>query len=207
MNNDTETVHLPRPVDETDHSLGPVDAPAVLVQYGDYECPYCRDLHPVIQELIERTEGLRFVYRHFPLSSLHQFAARASQAAEAAGAQGRFWEMHNAIYAERRELNDARLEHCARGAGLDLDRYRKEMAENLYAAKVEMDYESALYGGVSGTPTLFLNSALLSFVHTLDELLAAVTGAGATLHTNRHDHAGWVERLRQLRLGRSRHSA
>src|SRR5262245_49305906 len=104
---------LMQPVDEFDHITGPADAAATLVQYGDYECPYCRELHPLIKELLQRAEGLRFVYRHFPLVMHHPFAARAAEAAEAGSAQGKFWEMHDAIYESKPPLEDPRLRQAA----------------------------------------------------------------------------------------------
>lgn len=203
MTTEPDAVRLPRPVNENDHAQGPDDAPATLVQYGDYECPYCRDLDPVVKDLLQRTEGLRFVYRHFPLGRFHPHAARAAQAAEAAGAQNRFWEMHDALFAERGELTDDRLDHCARRAGLDLDRYRQEMAEGIYAERVDESYRTGLYGGVTGTPTLFLNGALLSSIHTLDQLVEAVSSAGATIRVSSGEHPGWLSRVRRWRAGRT----
>jgi protein-disulfide isomerase len=87
MKDESEIIRLTRPVGGSDHVLGPQSGPATLIEYGDYECPYCRQLHPIIQEIMRRTEGLRFIYRHFPISKLHPHATRA---AEAAGEQGRF---------------------------------------------------------------------------------------------------------------------
>lgn len=204
MSTDPDVARLPRPVDDNDHSHGPADAPATLVQYGDYECPYCRDLHPVVHELLQRTEGLRFVYRHFPLGRFHPHAARAAQAAEAAAAQGRFWEIHDALFAEKSELTDDRLDHCARRAGLEMERYRQEMSDGVYAERVDESYRNALYGGVTGTPTLFLNGSLLSSIHTLEELVDAVTGAGAAVQKLKTGQAEWLNRLRNFRLGKTR---
>jgi protein-disulfide isomerase len=99
-----EIFRLVRPVSDNDHVLGPQSSPATLVEYGDYECPHCRQLHPMILELMKRTEGLRFVYRHFPIVTYHPHAARAAEAAEAAGAQGRFWEMHNLLFEQTNHL-------------------------------------------------------------------------------------------------------
>lgn len=204
MSEQGESATLPRPVDEQDHATGPADAPATLVQYGDYECPSCRELHPVMKELCERTDGLRFVYRHFPLGRFHPHAARAAQAAEAAAAQGRFWEMHNALFAETRDLTDDRLEHCARRAGLAVDQYHRVMSDGLYAERVAESYRNALYGGVTGTPTLFLNGSMLSNIHTLDALLEAVTKAGASARTDSAEAGNWRTRLAPLRWGKTR---
>jgi protein-disulfide isomerase len=176
-----------------------------LVQYGDYECPYCRALHPVLSELLQRTEGLRFVYRHFPLGRFHPNAARAAEAAEAAGAEGRFWEMHDALFADQHPLEDDRLTRAAHKAGLDLDRYLREMADGVYDARIEEAYKSALYEGVTGTPTLYLNGLLLTGVLDLEGLLDAVTTAGAILRSNPQERLAWLGRLKQFRVGKTHH--
>jgi protein-disulfide isomerase len=205
MKDDHEIIRLKHPVGEGDHILGPQSASATLVEYGDYECPYCRQLHPIIQEIMSRTEGLRFVYRHFPISKLHPNAARAAESAEAAGAQDRFWEMHDLLFEQDKPLDDEHLARLARKAGLDMQRYTKEMAENVYRGKVEEDFKSALYGeGVTGTPTVHLNDVRLSNIQSLEALLEAVTGAGATLMADTGDRANWLRRLRNLRVGMTR---
>jgi protein-disulfide isomerase len=205
MEDEHETAGRARPVGEADHVLGPQDAPATLVEYGDYECPYCRRLHPIIREVVRRTEGLRFVFRHFPVTKIHPHAARAAEAAEAAAAQGRFWEMHDALFDEDPPLGDERLARSARRAGLDVERYTREMAEGIYAGRVEEDFKAALYGdGVTGTPTVYLNGALLSDVRSLEALLEAVTGAGAKLLHDGGERAGLLGRLRKFRAGKAR---
>ena len=205
MKDEHEIVRLARPVDDKDHAVGPQSAPATLVEYGDYECPYCRQLHPIIQEIMRRTEGLRFVYRHFPISEIHPHAARAAEAAEAADAQGRFREMHDVLFEQDQPLDDERLARSARKAGLDMERYTKEMAEGIYAGKVREDFMAALYGdGVTGTPTLYLNGVRLSNIQSLEALLEAVTQAGATLQDSSHERTSWLSRLRKFRLGMTR---
>jgi len=205
MKDEAQIVKLARLFDPGDHALGPDSAPATLIEYGDYECPHCRQLQPIIHELTGRAEGLRFVYRHFPISKVHPHAARAAEAAEAAAAQGRFWEMHDALFAQDPPLDDERLARCARKAGLDMERYAGEMAAALYAGKVSEAFKAALYAdGVTGTPTLYLNGARLSNLHDSEALLAAVTAAGATLHHETEERAGWLSRLRKLRMGMTR---
>jgi protein-disulfide isomerase len=205
MNDEHEIIRLARPVDESDHILGLKSATATLVEYGDYECPYCRELHPLIQEMLKRTEGLRLVYRHFPINNLHPHAARAAEAAEAAGAQGFFWEMHDALFEQEQTLDDKRLARLARKAGLDMERYEREMAEGVYRGKVEEDFMAALYGaGVTGTPTLYLNGLMLSRIHSLEELFTSVIGAGASLKADLPEQSSWRDRLRNFRLGMSR---
>ena len=200
-----EIFRLVRPVSDNDHVLGPQSSPATLVEYGDYECPHCRQLHPMILELMKRTEGLRFVYRHFPIGTFHPHAVRAAEAAEAAGAQGRFWEMHNLLFEQDQPLDDSRLARCAGKAGLDMERYTKEMAEGVYADRVEEEIKAALYGGgVTGTPTLYLNGVRFSNLEGFDVILAAVTEAGATLQANSGEQASWLSHLRKFRFGMTR---
>lgn len=205
MKDEHEIIRLARPVDESDHIQGVKSAAATLVEYGDYECPYCRELHPLVQELLKRTEGLCFVYRHFPINNLHPHAARAAEAAEGAGAQGRFWEMHDALFEEEQTLDDKRLSHLARKVGLDMERYEREMGKGDYRSKVEEDFKAALYEeGVTGTPTLYLNGLRLSRIHSIEELLSAVIEAGASLKAGSHEHSNWLRRLRNFRLRMTR---
>jgi protein-disulfide isomerase len=204
MSDESGNVRRARPVGESDHVLGPESAPATLIEYGDYECPHCRRLHPIIRELMRRTEGLRCVYRHFPLSKVHPHAVKAAEAAEAAAAQGRFWQMHDALFDNDQPLDDGRLARSARRGGLDMERYTKEMAEGVYAARVEEDFESALYSdGVTGTPTVYLNGALLSDIRSLDAPIEAVTAAGANVLPDSVERAGLLGRLRKLRAGKT----
>jgi protein-disulfide isomerase len=202
MKDESENVRLARPVDEGDHVIGPQSAPVSLVEYGDYECPYCQQLHPIIREIMKRVDGLDFVYRHFPISKVHPYAMRAAQAAEAASAQGRFWQMHDALFEQDGTLDDENLRRCSRRAGLDLERYEREMAEGVYSPKVEEDFKAALYvDGVTGTPTLYLNGIRLSNIHSPEVLLAAITESGATLKVEAIDQNTWRARLRRLRIG------
>lgn len=205
MKKENDIVRLARPVDDSDHVLGPESATVTLVAYGDYECPHCRQLHPMAREMMKRTEGLRLVYRHFPISKVHPHAVRAAEAAEAAGAQGRFWEMNDLLFELDRPLDDQHLAVRARKAGLDMERYTREMAEGVYAGKVEKDFKLALFGdGVTGTPTLYLNGVRLSKIQSLESLLEAVTDAGAILLPNNKGLSNWLSRLRNLRLGKTR---
>lgn len=205
MKDQHEIIRLARPVDESDHIQGLKSAAATLVEYGDYECPYCRELHPLMQELLKRTEGLCFVYRHFPLNNLHPHAARAAEAAEAASAQSHFWEMHNALFEQEQTLDDKRLSSLARKVGLDMERYEREMGKGDYRGNVEEDFKAALYQeGVTGTPTLYLNGLRLSRIHSIEELLSAVIEAGASLKADFHEEKSWLGRLRNFRLGMTR---
>lgn len=149
--------HLTPPVGPQDHAAGPADAPVTLVEYGDYECPYCGDAYPVLKAL-QRAAGdrLRFVFRNFPLVEAHPHASRAAAFAEAAATAGRFWEAHDLLYENQDALDDASL--LAYGAALGLDRADVVAAlEGRYDEKIRADFRSGVRSGVNGTPCLFIN--------------------------------------------------
>jgi protein-disulfide isomerase len=147
------------PVDEErDHVLGPPDAALTLVQYGDYECPYCRSADGVIPVLLERFDGqLRFVPRHFPLPDVHPYAALAAEAVESAAEQGKFWEMHHLLYARQDHLQLADLLRYAQELELDVDAFEAALTDARFADRVAADVEGAESAGVAGTPTFFIN--------------------------------------------------
>ena len=153
-----QSAQLVIPVSDSDHTLGPGNAPVTLVEYGDFECPYCRRAHPLLQG-VRRTMGerLRFVYRHFPLSQAHVHAEHAAEAAEAAGAQGRFWEMHDLLFEHQDALEDDDLASYAAQIGIDSQRVAREIAAGTYAKKIRGDFRGGIRSGVNGTPTLFIN--------------------------------------------------
>jgi protein-disulfide isomerase len=149
------------PVDPArDHIRGPDDARVTLVQYGDFECPYCTEAHPELREALRRLGdgGVRFVFRHFPITDQHPRAQEAAEAAEAAAAQGRFWEMHDRIYERgpKRLARDDLLED-ARALGLDDRRMAVELDDRVHRRRVEADAESGRASGVTGTPAFFLD--------------------------------------------------
>jgi protein-disulfide isomerase len=149
---------LTPPVSEHDHSAGPGDAPVTLVEYGDYECPYCGMAYP-IANAAQRALGsrLRFVFRNFPLAEIHPHARHAAQAAEAAAAQGKFWEMHDMLFEHQHALEDEDLIGYARSLGLDAERVARELEAGTYAKRVRDDFRSGVRSGVNGTPTFFVN--------------------------------------------------
>jgi protein-disulfide isomerase len=151
-------MNLAVPVGKSDHWQGPENAPVTLLEYGDYQCPFCADVHPMIQS-IARTLGvqLRFVFRHMPLNEVHPFAQYAAEAAEAAGAQGKFWEMHNAIYTRQSELGSDLLHQLAGALHLDIPRFEAELDARRYRPRVKRDFMSGMRCGVTGTPTFFIN--------------------------------------------------
>jgi protein-disulfide isomerase len=164
------------PVGEGDHSIGPPGAPATLVIYGDYECPYTFLAMPVVRALLSHFgERLRFVFRHFPLQK-HPHAYLAAEAAEAAGAQGRFWEMHVALFNHQAALAPADLARYAAELGLDLDRFRADLAGHTPARRIAAGIEGGRRSGVTGTPTYFLNGSLYDGDDRLSALTRAVQG-------------------------------
>jgi protein-disulfide isomerase len=146
------------PVTDRDHALGPPDAPVTLVEYGDYECPDCGNAYPEIKRLVaECGERLRFVFRNYPLYSIHPHAGVAAMAAEAAAAQDKFWEMHDVLYENQRELADIDMSSLALRAGVEIYRFEADLASERFGRRVAEDFESGQASGVTGTPTFFIN--------------------------------------------------
>lgn len=165
---------------ERDHIQGPSDAPVTLVQYGDYECPYCGEAYPVIKDVQARMgERLRFVFRNFPISTSHPHAEQAAEAAEAAATQARFWEMHDLLYENQRRLRDADLHAYAERLALHVGRFDKEMAEHVHAARVHEDFMSGVRSGVNGTPTFYINGVRHDDSYQTEVLLHALEGVAA----------------------------
>ena len=151
---------LTPPVSESDHSAGADDAPVTLVEYGDYECPYCGMAHPIVKRAQEELgRSLRFVFRNFPLAEAHPHARLAAQAAEAAGAQGQFWEMHDMIFEHQDALEVEDLVGYAKALGLDTQKFARDLEDAAYAKRVRDDFRSGVKSGVNGTPTFFMNGA------------------------------------------------
>jgi protein-disulfide isomerase len=144
--------------EDRDHIRGPKIAPVTLVEYGDYECPYCGQAYYVVKELEQRAGNLtRFVFRNFALTTIHPHAERAAEAAEAAGAQGKFWEMHDLHFENQQALEDEDLMKYAAWAGLDINRFVRDMREGRYLNRIREDFLSGTRSGVNGTPTFFIN--------------------------------------------------
>jgi protein-disulfide isomerase len=141
-----------------DHIRGPVNAPVTLVEYGDYECPYCAAAHPIVAAIMSQAGGVvRFAFRHFPLTTIHPHAEMAAEAAEAAAAQGRFWDMHDTLYANQQQLGSPALLAYASGLGLDVSRFGNAVAGHVHLPKISEDFMSGVRSGVNGTPTFFIN--------------------------------------------------
>jgi protein-disulfide isomerase len=167
------------PVDvDRDHIQGPADASVTLLEYGDYECPYCGAAYPIVKEVQDRMgDQLRFVFRNFPITTSHPHAEQAAEAAEAAGSQGRFWEMHDTLYENQRRLGDADLRSYAARLGLDLESFERDVAEHVHAPRVREDFMSGVRSGVNGTPTFYINGVRHDDSYELETLLAALEQA------------------------------
>jgi protein-disulfide isomerase len=174
-----ESPRLTIPVGPDDHIRGgPETAPLTLVEYGDFECPYCGAAYPIVKE-VERILGdeLRSVFRNFPLGDMHPHAVGAAEAAESAAAQGRFWEMHDRLYEHQdRETTEDLIEH-ARVLGLDVERFKSDLQEHTYEPRIQEDFLSGVRSGVNGTPTFFINGVRHNGGYDLDSLLAALRAA------------------------------
>lgn len=149
---------LVEPVTERDHAIGPPTAPVTIVEYGDYECPDCLNAVPIIAQVRRRLgDRLRFVFRHFPRSNIHPHASAAAEAAEAAGDQGKFWEMHEALFQHQADLGEIDFSHLALTLGLEIYRFESSRSRELHYQRVRADFESGQLSGVNKTPTLFIN--------------------------------------------------
>jgi protein-disulfide isomerase len=168
---------LTLPVARRDHIQGPIDASIMLLEYGDYECPYCGEAYPIIKDIQERLgDRLCFAFRNFPLVNSHPHAQHAAEAAEAAGAQGKFWETHDILFENQEALDDEDIAQYATTLGLDANRVISEVLAGTHAARVREDFRSGARGGVNGTPTLFING--VRHEGTPDSLLAALIERG-----------------------------
>src|SRR5919199_6899410 len=154
-----EAANLTLPVSSKhDHIQGPDTAPATLVEYGDYECPYCGQAYPIIKNIQEYFgDKLRFVFRNFPVTQVHPHAEHAAEAAEAAGVQNKFWEMHDYLYEHQDALDDNHLRRYASVLEMDVSRFDHEMARHAYAGRVRDDFMGGIRSGVNGTPTFYIN--------------------------------------------------
>jgi protein-disulfide isomerase len=179
------TARLALAVGERDHVQGPATAPVTLVEYGDYECPYCQAAVPIVGDLQQVLgDQLRFVFRHFPLTRLHPHAQHAAEAAEAAGAQGRFDEMHLSLFEHQDALEDDHLSAYAADLGLDTARFRRELDAHAHASRVREDIQGGLSSGVTGTPTFYLDSVRYDGLVSVHGLLAAIRQAHPEIATD-----------------------
>src|SRR4051812_21890547 len=158
----THMFHLADPVSRTDHTLGPDHAPVTIVEYGDFECPHCKQASRAVKLMLGRFgEKARFVFRHFPQEGIHPHAMHAAQAAECAGGQGKFWEMYDLLFDNQLHLDMQHLRGYAQALGLDMPRFTAEMDDEIYLQRVREHQKSGADSGVRATPTFFVNGKLI----------------------------------------------
>jgi protein-disulfide isomerase len=166
-----------------DHVRGPIDAPLTLLEYADFECPYCGMAYMIVENVIAQMgDQMRFVFRHFPLVDMHPHAERAAEVSEAAGAQGKFWDMHQMLFENQENLSDPFLLGYAQALGLDLARFTDDLATGTYRPKVAEDFISGVKSGVNGTPTFFINDVKHEGPWDAASLLAALQSAATRMH-------------------------
>lgn len=174
-----EIVKLKNVVTERDHTAGAQDAPVTLLEYGNFECIYCGRAYPTIKEVRKVLgDNLRFVFRHFPTGQTHPHSLRAAEAAEAASAQGKFWEMHDQLFTHQHALEDHSLSRYARRIGLDVERFTRDMSENAFLKQIEADYNRSLFDEhITGTPTFYINEERYTGATDVESLLVAIKQA------------------------------
>ena len=169
-------IALTLPDPDRDHIYGSADGSIRLLEYGDYECPFCSEAQPIIKEIQRRLgDDLLFAFRHFPLTNIHPHSKHAAEAAEAAGAQGNFWAMHDILFENQDALEDEYLAAYAAELGLDETRLLREVTSGIYAQRIREDFKSGMRGGVNGTPTFFINGERYDGARDLKHLLKALT--------------------------------
>jgi protein-disulfide isomerase len=174
-------VDLIVPVSATDHALGPEHAPVVVVEYGDFECPTCKQAAPTVQMLLARfANRVRIVFRHFPLEEAHPHALAAAEAAESAGEQGKFWEMHDLLFANQDRLGAKQLHSYAERLGLDMARFTAEMDDHVFTQRVREHQEGGRRSHLRGTPGFFVNGRIQDVSFGFERLFDAVGAALAT---------------------------
>lgn len=167
-----------------EHMRGPQDAALTLIEYGDFQCPYCARAHEALSELSDQlgaeVGGIRLVFRHLPLVDYHPLAEMAAEAAEAAGAQGKFWEMHDSLFEQQDDVTDKQdLAVLAQSLNLDIERFRVDVLGRRYQARVQSDLERARHDGAHQTPTFFINGVHYQGDSDRESLEAALREAGS----------------------------
>ena len=169
-------IPLTLPDPDRDHIYGSADGSIRLLEYGDYQCPFCAEAQPIVKEIQRRLgDDLLFAFRHFPLTNIHPHSKHAAEAAEAAGAQGNFWGMHDILFENQDALEDEYLAAYAAELGLDEMRLIREVTSSAYAPRIREDFKRGVRGGVNGTPTFFINGERYDGARDLKHLLNALT--------------------------------
>jgi protein-disulfide isomerase len=166
------------PVGPADHALGPDHAPVIVVEYGDFECPNCKQAAPAVKLLLRHfADRICFVYRHFPLEEVHPHAVQAAEAAECAGSQGKFWPFHDALFEHQPHLKSHDLRNYAEDLQLDMARYDSEMSEHVYLQRIRDHIQSGRDSGARSTPTFFVDGKIQDVSFDLQRLFKAVEAA------------------------------
>ncbi len=177
-----KSVTLTPPVSARDHAEGPADAPVTLVEYGDYQCPYCGAAYPIVKRLQKKLgKKLRFVFRNFPLIQAHPYAQIAAEAAEAAALQGKFWKMHDLLYEQQTFLEPDIIPSWAERIGLNLEQLGNDIRQGVPEKRIREDRQSGIRSGVNGTPTLFINGTRYDGSPDYGALLTAIESELALL--------------------------
>jgi formate-nitrite transporter family protein len=190
-----EPVRLKNSITELDHKIGPDSAPVTLLEYGNFECIDCGRFFPVIKQVRKLLgDNLRFVFRHFPTVKTHPHALRAATAAEAAGVQKKFWEMHDTLFMHQTALEDPHLWNYARRIRLDVEQFGRDMSDATLVQQIEANYDRSLFDEhITGTPTIYINNIRYSGARDLESLLDGIKGADS------EHRIPWPEQLRGLR--------
>jgi protein-disulfide isomerase len=171
-------IDLAVPISAVDHVLGAEHSPVTVVEYGDFECPICKQAAPAVKLMLERFgPRIRFVFRHFPVESAHPHAMHAAQAAESAGGQGKFWQMHALLFDNQRHLKMENLREYAQRLGLDMPRFIAEMDDEIYLQRVREQMEGGTRSHVRGTPTFFINGVIQDVSFGMHALIDGVEAA------------------------------
>lgn len=178
FDSNARTTILTLPTAGRDHIEGPIDAPIKLLEYGDFECPFCGRAYSFVKAIQrELGENLCFAFRHFPLTNVHPHSEQAAEAAEAAGAQGKFWKMHELLFENQNALEGKNLVRYATILALDVERLKIEIYSRAYSERIREDFMAGVRGGVNGTPTFFINGQ--RYDGAVEALLGALSRAAA----------------------------
>jgi protein-disulfide isomerase len=173
-----QAFRLTEPVSPVDHVIGPEHAPVTVVEYGDFECPNCKQAVGTVKLMLARfDERVRLAFRHFPIEAVHPHALRAAEAAECAGGQGKFWPMYDILFENQLHLKQTQLFEYAKKLGLDMPRFTAEMDDEIYLQRIREHQQSGDASGVRGTPTFFVNGHLIDVSYGLHALIDAVESA------------------------------
>ena len=199
-----EIAKLKSPVTNQDHVAGPAGAAITLVEYGNFECLQCGRAYRSLKQIRRvLADELRFVFRHFPIAQTHPRSLRAAEAAEAAAAQGKFWQMHDELFMHQKALEDRDLIRYARRVGLDIERFTRDLGENVFLPKIQSAYEHSLFSEhVTGTPTLYLNETRYTGAIDVQSLLDVIKQNHPEGLIQLPERAGQISQfVRKLRQG------